>query len=706
MKHNQRMESLRYLFLIFLFATGNLRFAIAQSNDPAIINCIATNDKNIYVGTKIGVFVSEDLGKNWAVLNNGFNPIFETNISSISVDKELIGAIQHRSVYYSVNGGKKWVKMYRVEVSTNAKEDLTAIKVMGRNVFVSDGSRYDAAISRNSDTLNTLKYSPGVPDDYYVSCADYSVPSIVITSSYKGSFFSNDDGVSFTKLKKLPKGAWNLFLIDNFVFSQTSNGFVRYDLSQEKGVTKCNGEFPIYSAVKSFTLNNGRLYAFFDKGIVFYSVDNGENWLPFKPSPFIEDATSIAFCGKAMVILKDNELYCSENNGIDWIKIKPGLDKVYSIAKADISENYKKYYTKLQADGVENKKQAEAAVIAKEAAEALAEKAIQTNYKNTTGKNIAGIRFITYQKDKKACNVCVPTIFEQRFPGVWKDGIDDAVTVGNDVYFFRGYECIIFDLVSGKVKEGPKKIAELFPGVFDFGIDAVVNSNNGGLYFFKENYMVYFSLETKSIDRLSPMEAQERFSTLNNYDPQTGLFDGAINWGNDQAYMFRNKEYSTWNMKTFEVEKAPKFISNLLTDTRLDSISGAFNISDNEVVFYKNPPEYDQICLSLKEREKKLATTFFYKIDKENRFPGMDCRTCHASGHSQEIIPTSSGSNSGTYKAPVYSQSDMTTNVFGEKVVKNNAIGSNGGNGVTFKSSIKEKPNYKTCWVCNGNGHY
>jgi hypothetical protein len=194
--------------------------------------------------------------------------------------------------------------------------------------------------------------------------------------------------------------------------------------------------------------------------------------------------------------------------------------------------------------------------------------------------------FMSFLKDIDKCKNGYPKAFNDKtFPGVWTDGIDDALTINNLIYFLKGNECIVFNKKTNKTEGEIQKINYYFPGVWDSGIDAVINWGNGKLYFFKGTEYIRYDIGNKKPDAGYPKQNKGNWG-ISWFD--NGV-DAAINWGNGYAYFFKNGEYVKYDIaEDAPLSGYPKS-NSVWGSLWVDKIDGAFDYTYNEVYFFKNP---------------------------------------------------------------------------------------------------------------------
>jgi flagellar motor protein MotB len=176
-------------------------------------------------------------------------------------------------------------------------------------------------------------------------------------------------------------------------------------------------------------------------------------------------------------------------------------------------------------------------------------------------------------------------ISEASFPGLWQNGFDDAINTGNGkVYFFKGTQCISYDIKSNKADAGyPKHISVDWPGIFPEGIDAAMAWEKGKVCFFKGNKFMVYDVEAKKPEKGYP-KAMTHFNGVWN-----GGITAAVNWGNGKVYFFKGDEYVRYDLANKKLDDGypmpiPKGWQGVL---KIDAIAEWEN---GKVYFFKNNP--------------------------------------------------------------------------------------------------------------------
>lgn len=134
------------------------------------------------------------------------------------------------------------------------------------------------------------------------------------------------------------------------------------------------------------------------------------------------------------------------------------------------------------------------------------------------------------------------------WPGVFQT-IDACVNWGNGlVYFFQGPLFMGYDVTMKKVLQEPLQIASNWPGVWAYGIQAVLKVDNNTCYFFKKTQFVKYNILKKSTEEY-PGSIKEKWNI-----PWSGI-TGALNLGNNKVLLFKEVEVIQYDLKKNCVDK-------------------------------------------------------------------------------------------------------------------------------------------------------
>jgi hypothetical protein len=121
-----------------------------------------------------------------------------------------------------------------------------------------------------------------------------------------------------------------------------------------------------------------------------------------------------------------------------------------------------------------------------------------------------GEEYNKYELNTKKLEAGYPLSIEKGWITLpWKGKIDAYVQIDGFVYWFKGGLCQKMSS-DEKCLDEPKPINEYFPGIWNDGIDAVLNLGNGIIYFFKDNLYFRFSVVKNKADKGYPKEVTDK----------------------------------------------------------------------------------------------------------------------------------------------------------------------------------------------------
>ncbi|MEI6090693.1 MAG: T9SS type A sorting domain-containing protein [bacterium] len=252
------------------------------------IKSTLVKDKDIYIGTSCGVYLSTNKGENWVPKNQGLTSGIISKI--VSNNEQMFLAISSGSVYISTDKGDFWVSI------SNADElsELQTLVVKDNNLF--------------AGTTKGLYYS------------------------------SNNGGLWIQKpIDSTLKDIKSLTVFGDSLYAGTNYGLY---LSTDLGNTWIKKNMGItYPIVLCLTNINGLLWAGTEGDGLLVSTDKGENWIQFDlqiPYNF-NTVNSISCLNDILYVATKNGVAISDDWGFNWESVTTGLfdAEVYSTAVID-----------------------------------------------------------------------------------------------------------------------------------------------------------------------------------------------------------------------------------------------------------------------------------------------------------------------------------------------------------------------------------
>ncbi len=276
----------------------------------ASVNSIITLDGNIIIGTRdIGIHTSQNSGTNW--INTGFSDW--SSIRGITVFEEnvIVGCDGQVGVSVSRDNGNTFSEYHNLDQSHI-------------NIFVNKDNDIFAGTTPNLTNRGGVYHSPDFGATWNsIGIINKDILSLAIKdnylfagSTYDGVFRTTNNGASWNQLNNGLGTLWvsALAFVGENLYAGTNSGIY---LSTNYG-TSWSFAGMQYKWIKSFCLNNGKLFASIDDGL--YSLDTPDLWnqleIPdFSIFQFIQSYNNLLFAGTS------DQLILSENNGLTWRSI-------------------------------------------------------------------------------------------------------------------------------------------------------------------------------------------------------------------------------------------------------------------------------------------------------------------------------------------------------------------------------------------------
>ena len=313
----------------YIYAGGSQNSGISKSvdggttwsysglaNKGPVITCIAVDKKgNIFAGTdSTGVYRSTDKGNNWTDMM--LQPAF-LNVSSIFVSKNgTIFAGTNYGVYRSTNVGDSWTNI-------GLKGFLP-----GNLFLIVDSNETILAVSsdsvfRSTDNGDTWEKS-ALPGIVFTSLAITS-QNEVYAGTETNLFKSDNAGLTWVPADNGIKGNWINKLASNkegYVFAGTGSqyspgtGFYR---STDNGFSWQRIGIPSAIIHAIAADSSGTVFASVDNEGIFFSSDQGSNWVESNTGLLNNQVWSLFVNSKGSIFAgTNNGLFRSTNQGKTW----------------------------------------------------------------------------------------------------------------------------------------------------------------------------------------------------------------------------------------------------------------------------------------------------------------------------------------------------------------------------------------------------
>ncbi|MDP2209313.1 MAG: regulator, partial [Bacteroidota bacterium] len=261
--------------------------------DSGYINCFTVSPNNsgglnIFAGGYGGIFLSNDNGANWTLVNNG---LLTTDVFAIAASAPGTGDtsvfVVTLGVYRSTSNVINWYRIYFGMALTLA----TNFNINGyTNLFV--GTQSEGVKISTDNGANWSEANNGLTNLVVRLLATTSNGENLFASTDGGFFLSTNNGASWTAI---------------------NNGLTN----------------PTVLALANIDTN---LFAGTDCGGLFLSTNNGMNWNEVNTGIADAQVTSLATSGSNLFAVMNSKVYLTTNNGTSWTNINTGLENSYADA--------------------------------------------------------------------------------------------------------------------------------------------------------------------------------------------------------------------------------------------------------------------------------------------------------------------------------------------------------------------------------------
>ncbi|MCB8999645.1 MAG: T9SS type A sorting domain-containing protein [Bacteroidales bacterium] len=302
------------------------------------ITSLAICSKNLFAGTRNGVFLSSDNGKNWTYVNNGLSEN-GLNVSSLAANENTIFIGTYAGgLYRSIDNGNSWISVSQDIIQTTVwtialNENYMYLGTRGSGVFRSNnnGDKWEEANNGlESDPWNGL----------FVSAFATSNDQIFIGLQGGGVYLSSDFGESWTPanngLSEDGLSVYALAINGNNMFAGTFNGLYLSTDNGKNWISSSNGMDLTGNYVSSISFIGNNIFAATNSNGIYLSIDNGSNWKLV--SNGTTDNNGIINSSVSCLAVNDTKLYAgtldqgiflSVDNGNSWANISNNLSDKY-----------------------------------------------------------------------------------------------------------------------------------------------------------------------------------------------------------------------------------------------------------------------------------------------------------------------------------------------------------------------------------------
>lgn len=339
MKHPKSTALL--IILVLISSRSNAQWEQLPSSPSGYILDIAVSEGVLYLGSfNDGVYISEDSAATWEQINNGLNNQQSRSVSQFLMYGGYIYAATVDGIYRSTNGGDDWTKKSDgITIGPGAiYEFTTSIFEYNSRLFTGAWNGIYKSTDDGESWQITNVSGQGIYPGFFIN--HYGTLFAARENiNFPYGYISTDDGETWEPLTTISVPTITFLSEPNRLWSGTIHGVW---LSTDNGVGwihKING-LPPDPYNSSIIRVNGKLVSSikFGGSGVFYSGDEGENWIDFGDGlPFLNTIEELIVYG--------DKIFASTSDGLwqrDTSDIVTGLtdDGNYIPRKSQISYNY------------------------------------------------------------------------------------------------------------------------------------------------------------------------------------------------------------------------------------------------------------------------------------------------------------------------------------------------------------------------------
>ncbi|MGB7210632.1 MAG: YCF48-related protein [Pyrinomonadaceae bacterium] len=281
--------------------SGDSWSKVESGTSPVDVNSMAVDPKNnatIYAGTNWRPYKSTDNGKSWRLIKNGM--IDDSDVFAITIDprkSDHLIASACSGIYESFNAGEKWAKIQGIPSQSRRTRDIVQHPSIAGTVYAgttegfwmstNGGKTWILTTPRNLE-INSIAVHPDEPNRVFIGTNNYGV--MVSTDGGRNFVPTNDNFTSRFTYSVTPDLTEKDRLYATTQNTSTSGGF--FFSSSDGGATWTQAKSLDINRVSPFAVlqdrvDQNKMYLGTNLGI-FQSLDRGVTWtlltLP-KPAP-------------------------------------------------------------------------------------------------------------------------------------------------------------------------------------------------------------------------------------------------------------------------------------------------------------------------------------------------------------------------------------------------------------------------------------
>lgn len=271
---------------------------IESPTSPLDINSMAVdpNDNHtIYAGTTWRPYKSTDSGKSWRLIKDGM--IDDSDIFAITIDPrkaDHLIASACSGIYESLNSGEKWAKIQGIPSQSRRTRDIVQHPTIAGTVYAgttegfwmttNSGKSWILTTPRNLE-INSIAVHPDEPNRVFIGTNNYGV--MVSTDGGRNFAPTNDNFTSRFTYSVTPDLTERNRLYATTQNTSTSGGF--FFTSMDGGANWVQAKSLDINRVSPFAVlqdrvDQNKMYLGTNVGI-FQSLDRGTSWTLLAPPP-------------------------------------------------------------------------------------------------------------------------------------------------------------------------------------------------------------------------------------------------------------------------------------------------------------------------------------------------------------------------------------------------------------------------------------
>lgn len=294
--------------------------------DSPTVRCFASNDSGLFIGTESGIFHCLNDDTSWTSVNDTI-----AAKSFASLDGNLFAGTGFEGIFVSTDNGTTWTEANN---GLPENEDVYSFTINENKIYA--GLIHGFYVSTDNG-LNWISLSTGLPNHPNVELININGKDI-LASTWEDVFLSTDGGMNWNNITNgmFVTGVSSIAFINNAIYVCTHSKIYR---STDKGlnwITYTNG-LP-NDWVYNISPYNNYLYLTTRSYGVFYSSDDGENWVQSGDEHLkYNDVTSLAFNNNQVIAgTQGSGIYLSSDYGRTWANANVGLIDAYTVLSLGI----------------------------------------------------------------------------------------------------------------------------------------------------------------------------------------------------------------------------------------------------------------------------------------------------------------------------------------------------------------------------------